>query len=198
MDKVKLNDFCDIMNGHSFRGKIKPIEDGNVSVIQLSDINELQGIDFNNLVRTRFEPKKEDVFLKKGDVLCVSKGPRLYAICLGEVPEKTLASFHMSVIRVSKDNILPEFVSWHLNNSQKYFLRNSQGGSGVTHMSKSKLEELPVALPSIEAQETIKKLEILKKKEKKIMKRLGSLREVITLEYQKALASQKIKNCKEK
>ena len=187
-----LENVCDITSGQSFRGKIAEDPNGNVSVVQLRDVNELSGIDFNSLIRTnvKLRDSKTDNFLRKGDVLCVSKGPRLYSAYLDEVPEGVLASFHLSILRVKADRnqILPEFVAWSLNNSQRYFHQNSQG-STVTHMSKSVLEKLPIKLPPIEIQQQVVQLEKLKNEEESLLEKIVSLRSELTKAIQNKLVS---------
>lgn len=193
---MKLSDYCQIINGHSFRGKINEVDDGNVSVVQLSDINELTGVCYESLMRTSYDGKKSEAFLNDGDILCVSKGPRLYAVTLEDVPEYTLATYHMSIIRVNREIAIPGYVTWLLNNSQRYYQQNSQGGSGVTHMNKLQLGNLSIELPNIENQQAIVELEKLKRKENQILERLLRTRDVLTLACQKKLSTNQIRRNK--
>lgn len=192
MTIMKLEDICTIMNGHSFRGKINEVTSGNAKVVQLSDIDELEGIDYEKLIRTDFDSKKNDAFLREGDILCVSKGPRLYSIYLNEVPREILATFHVMIIRVRNSQVIPAYLSWVLNNSQKFFQQNSQG-SLVTHMSKKMLAEMPIELPDIEIQKQVIELEVLKKRERKILQRIGEKRDVFTLACQNNIINRKFR-----
>ena len=188
MKKSKLESFCSIMNGHSFRGKIIEESEGNVKVVQLSDIDELNGVNFEKLIQTNLEisKTKNEILLKDGDILCVSKGPRLYSICLKNVPDNIVANFHVTIIRPLKADILPEFLSWTLNNSQKYFTQMSQG-SAVSHLSKSQLAELEVEIPVLKVQKQIIELENLKNTEKKLLLKLSEARNVFTSACQKQI-----------
>lgn len=190
-----LSDISQIIGGHSFRGRIKEVRDGSVRVIQVSDINESTGVDYDGLTKTDYDGKKDDVYLREDDILCVSKGPRLYTIVLEDVPDNVVANLHITIVRANSERAIPGYISWFLNNSQAYYQKISQG-SGVSHMKKQDLANLPIELPSLENQKIIVEMEKLKRKERHILNELSRKKDVLTLACQKQLSTNQIRRNK--
>jgi type I restriction enzyme S subunit len=179
--------------GHSFRGKIPEDENGNVSVVNASNIDELNGIDYDGLKRTNLENSKrtEEIEVRELDILCVSTGPRLYSCVAKGVKGRVVPTTHLTLIRAEHERVLPEYLSWFINNSQKYYLLNAQGSS-VKNISTGTLKSLPVDLPPIEEQKRIVDLNELLKEEEKLMTKLLENRKALIGEIQRCLSSGKL------
>ncbi|MAX67053.1 MAG: hypothetical protein CME66_08975 [Halobacteriovoraceae bacterium] len=190
---MNLSDVSNVFKGHSFRGKIPEDENGNVSVVNASNIDELNGIDYDGLKRTNLENSKrtEEIEVRELDILCVSTGPRLYSCVAKGVNGRVVPTTHLTLIRADHERVLPEYLSWFINNSQKYYLLNAQGSS-VKNISTGTLKSLPVDLPPIEEQKRIVDLNELLKEEEKLMTKLLENRKALIGEIQRCLSSGKL------
>lgn len=92
--------------------------------------------------------------------------------------EPAVASTSFFVIRLTKKNILPEFLVWFLNHpSIQKLLKRQAIGTSIASISKTVLEELEIAIPSIETQKSILQITQLRNTEKKLYQQIQSLRE---------------------
>ncbi len=152
-----LSKYAAIVAGYPFRGAITESRGGGYPTIQMKDVDVLQGIKWDQVVKTKLTGKREPDWLKAGDTVFVTKGRRNTAVCLSEQPEHAVCSPHLFVIRATPDGpLLPEFLAWQINQpeAQRYF-RQSSEGSGVQNVRREILEKLPVAVPPIEKQQQI-------------------------------------------
>ena len=148
---------------------------------------QLKHFDDNGLLKESLIPDlkadhiAEKHLLKFGDVLFSAKGKKNFASCYINESIPAVASTSFFVIRLQdsfKKKILPEFLTWFINHpaSQKYLKGNAIGTSMVS-ISKAVLGELEIAIPSIETQKTILKINNLYHKEKKLQLQIAMLRE---------------------
>ena len=92
-----------------------------------------------------------------------------------------VASSIFMVIRINSDfkkKISPEFLAWTINSpSTQLWLKNNAIGSALQSISKVTLLEMEVAVPTIEKQNAILKINSLRKLERSIQKQLSDLKE---------------------
>ncbi|MDG9730333.1 restriction endonuclease subunit S [Ignatzschineria sp. RMDPL8A] len=150
-----LREVATIKSGQTFRAAIKEIAGGNAHVIQMRDVSLERGIDFPALITTAID--KPD-WLAPNDILFTPKGNNNIAIQMGEEANQidVVATNHFMVIRVNDEALLPEFLTWWINQqpAQTYFDRQSEG-STIRNIRRGILELVPVPLPSLERQKTI-------------------------------------------
>jgi len=189
-----LGEVSNVIKGHSFRGKIEEIKNGNVLVVNAKNVNDLSGINYLELKRTTLEKTKraEELMVREGDILCVSTGPRLYSCVAREVSEPVIPTTHLTLIRAQKQSILPEYLSWFINNSQKYYLLNAQGAT-IRNISIATLKSLPLNVPSIKEQQKIIDMDNLLKEEEMLMEKLLKNRKTVVGEIQKLLSTGQIR-----
>lgn len=157
-ERWRLRDLVDIHPGYPFRGKLPLNIDGDARVVQFRHIKPGQPLsdpDGSVLDRVGLPGRKKPNYLCPGDVLFMAKGPRNYAVTVGEVPENTVCTpnfFHLR-LKAGRHNLLAEFLAWQLNHmdAQKYFAICSQG-SVAPSVAKGQLGHLPISVPPMDQQ----------------------------------------------
>lgn len=165
----------------------KPHLNGDVVYLQAKHFNE-EG----NLV-AKLHPDlylgeiSQKHFLNPGDIVFASKGNKNFAAVFEAHNHSAVASTSFFVIRITDENVLPEYLTWYLNHqeTQKY-LKAFARGSSMPSISKSVLSELEVPIPDISKQRIILKISNLRRIERKLIREIDGLRE--------GLLSQKLLN----
>ncbi|MBA3987167.1 MAG: restriction endonuclease subunit S [Flavobacteriales bacterium] len=168
-----------IVSGYSFRGKIIGSPNGNLRVVQLKDMeNEYTSIG-NYCTLIDADEVNEKYYLKKGDILFISKGANNFATVF-ELDDilPTVASSVFYVIKVNTLKAEPQYVAWYINKSivQQYFQAHSAGTYSLS-LNKEVIEGIPLQLPSLEMQKTVAKVAKLAQKEQYIYKSLKEKRD---------------------
>lgn len=167
--KILLKDITRVRAGHPFRGAIEENSKGNGFVVQVKQIDVDGKIDWDSRIQAEVHSRKEPGWLKAGDVLFISRGPKLVAAAVIDPPEHTVCSPHFFVLTDIRSDLLPEFLAWQLNQNmaQRYFQKAAMGSAQLS-VNKTALESLPLAIPSIEQQQNIVALASCIKKEKEL------------------------------
>jgi len=119
--------------------------------------------------------------LNNGDILFAAKGNKNFASCFINENFNAVASTSFFVIRLKSAKILPEYLTWFLN--QHYILKYLKGkaiGTSTQSISKVALGELEIIIPSIKKQKIILKINQCKNAERKISEKISDLREILT------------------
>ena len=120
----------------------------------------------------------EKHLLKDGDVLFAAKGTKNFAAVFENHNEPAVASTSFFVIRLIEKNVLPDYLAWLLNNhSTQTLLKKQAIGSSIPSISKHVLENLEIAIPSIETQKAILQITKLRNKEKSLKQEIEVLRD---------------------
>lgn len=109
---------------------------------------------------------QERHLLQNNDILFAAKGSRHYSVVYKNQFGKAAATSSFFIIRNKSEKILPDYISWYINQkpAQEYF-RMQGGNTFLSSVNKRQLENLIVPVPSIETQNIIIKVEALRKKE---------------------------------
>lgn len=176
--KVLLKEIAKIKAGHPFRGTINEDSDGNGFVVQVKNIYADGKISWNDLVQTTVQGRRTPGWLKNGDVLFLSRGPKLTAAAVVDPTVNVVCSPHFFVIALQNTDILPEFLAWQLNQSpvQRY-LKKSAAGSAQISVKRAFLENVPLTIPSIKDQTAIVNIVECALKEKDVLTKLIKNRE---------------------
>jgi len=164
---MKLKEIADISTGFSFRAKIKHDPDGDTRVIQMSDVDEYQGIMMEKLhLLMNFEPRSDRYFLDPGDVIMVSKGYNINAFVVPGGLGKVVTVNSFLVMKPNRAKVFPDYLAWFLNSKRtQHFFKEMAAGTNVPNLSIKALESLDVNLPSMNQQIQIAKLDYLKRRE---------------------------------
>jgi hypothetical protein len=190
--KVKLADVAAIRSGYQFRGKVEPDPEGNVRVVQMKDITEDRGVrtdDLTPVQLARFEPH----LLSPGDVLFVSRGYRLVAAPVGAIPENTIASGQLYVLRPEK-NVLPGFLAWAINQPEfQTEMRSLVRGSHIPLITKSDFAERTISVPPLPVQQMVVRLAEQHDRERELEAAIASRRAALVHAVSRRLAAGQLK-----
>jgi len=172
---VSLKQVASLMAGHPFRESIQNALDGDVAVVQMKDVDSEKGVDTTNLYRVHLTGRKNPDYLRRGDILFVGRGYRIFAVLVDQDLENTVAGSHFFIIRVTpnKQEISPDYLAWYINNkkAQHYFTQHV-AGTALPHVNRTTIENLPIIVPPLQVQQQMVKAHYCRLKEKALLERL--------------------------
>ena len=171
---VKLKKIASVQMGHSFRSRLEPDPEGNVSVIQMKDLTEDNRLDDQELVQIDMQGLKAHHRVEKNDIAFRSRGQTNTAALIDMNLNDVVIAAPLLRIRVEDDSILPAYLCWFINQPlSQSVLQSKATGTAMRMIGKPVIEELEVALPSLEVQKKIIALNGLSIDEQKLMKALA-------------------------
>lgn len=172
--KIKIQDIATLQTGLF----AKPLANGEVVYLQskhFDDQGNLLAILHPDLL---LEDISEKHMLCAGDVLFAAKGTKNFATVFENHNEPSVASTSFFVIRPTDKKLLPQYLSWVLNSPTTQILLKGQAiGTSIPSISKQVLENLEIAIPSIDTQKAILQITKLRNKEKSLKQKIETLRE---------------------
>ena len=182
---MQLKDIASVSAGYPFRGKIPEVQDSSIIVVQMKDVSIRIGINWNECLKTELTGKKKPEWLTPTDILVAARGNHYYAVQVGEKGSNTqaVAAPHFFVLRINRSDVLPEFLTWLLNQSpcQKYLEQNAEGSMSKS-IRRNILEEVPIAIPTLAKQKAIVEMvQALDQEQKIIEKLLKNSEQMMTL-----------------
>ncbi len=177
--KKKLKEITSVQMGYSFRSRLEASEGGQVAVIQMKDLLDDNTVGCDGLVRINMEAMKDHHLAQRGDLVFRSRGSLTTAAVLLEDPGKAVVAAPLLRIRVTrKDLVLPEYLNWYISQRDaQIFLTSRAKGTVQKMISKQAIEDLEVALPSLEKQKNILELAMLIAREKALLHTMADKRE---------------------
>lgn len=165
--------------GYSFRFRLEADEGGGVAVIQMKDLLDDNTVGCDGLIRINMEAMKEHHLAQRGDLIFRSRGSLTTAAVLLKNPGKAVVAAPLLRIRVTrKDLVLPEYLNWYISQRDaQIFLTSRAKGTVQKMISKQAIEELEVALPSLDKQKKIVELATLSAREQTLLHTLAHKRE---------------------
>ncbi|MEZ5471661.1 MAG: restriction endonuclease subunit S [Marinicella sp.] len=177
--QAKLKDLADIQMGYSFRSRLETSVGGSVAVIQMKDLQNDNKVHCGDLARINMSPIKDSHLVQKGDLIFRSRGSVTTSAVLLEDPGIAVVAAPLLRIRVKRpDKILPEYLNWYISQRDaQIFLTSRAKGTVQKMISKQAIEDLEVALPSLEKQKNIVELATLSAREQTLLHTLADKRE---------------------
>lgn len=177
--KMKIKKLATVQMGYSFRSRLEASEGGGVAVIQMKDLLDDNKVGCDDLVRINMEAMKEHHLAQRGDLVFRSRGSLTTAAVLLEDPGKAVVAAPLLRIRVTKpDKVLPEYLNWYISQRDaQIFLTSRAKGTVQKMISKQAIEDLEVALPTLEKQKNIVELATLIAREQTLLHTLADKRE---------------------
>jgi len=175
-----LKQIAQIRAGYPFRGKLKEVSTGNLSVLQLSDITDSFFIDLASAARTEQAEIKEQYLIQPGDIIFRSRGQTNTAAIVPAISQDTVSAAPLIQIRVTSPEVTPEYICWFINqpNAQAYLNRNAKGTS-VRMIGRDALENLPITIPPLEKQREITAIAKLADLEQRLMAKLAQKKKTL-------------------
>ncbi len=177
--KSLLKDIAAISSGYLFKSRVENNKDGNIKVIQLKDVDNQGKLNLDNLFKVKIDDINESALLQKFDILFKSKSNYHTASNIGVLAnDKMIVTSHFFIVRVTNKGLMPEYLTWFLNqkNSQQYF-QTQAGGTTVHLVNKKVLGELPVVFPNLDIQRKIIAVIKLFSKEKELVQTILTKKE---------------------
>jgi len=166
--------------GFSFRQKVENDPKGDLHVIQMKDLEHSYSSIGMNLTKIKSDKISKKAFLKKGDVLLITKGANNYAVEYKHDFEKTVAASAFYVLRPNQNKVNPSYLTWYINQPplQQYFKAN-MAGTYIPNLNKGTIEEIEVQIPSLEVQQFIVEFNELRNQERLISEAIVNKREQV-------------------
>ena len=156
--KIKISQVVTVIPGMSFCSRHKE-SGGKIPMVSASAIRNLTILDnFDNLPTIKELPTRSPAIIENDDVLLVSRtvpgGHFKSALIHTTTP--VVATSSLCILRIKDPSLTPTYLNHYLNSDifQREALARSRG-STITHLARNKLEEIPIAIPSLKQQETI-------------------------------------------
>lgn len=148
--KAILNDVASVFRGKAITTKT---EDGNVGVINISDITET-GINYEGLDTIEEEPRKiAKYILEEGDVLVTSRGTLVKVAVFHDNGKTCIASSNINVIRTKNKVLNGEYLKLFLESSVgNKILKSLQRGTTIVNINYQDLGTIEVPVPMMEKQ----------------------------------------------
>lgn len=166
---VLLREIAQLSVGYPFRNTCVPGESGTLACF-LRDIDDSGEVNLQNLKRVEDANPNDSHMAKDGDVVFRSRGTPFMASVVPEIAEDLLVVAPMIRIRVNREMVSPEYLVWYINSAYgAAYFKEFATGSGIPLVSKGVLEQMPIKLPSLNAQQAIADLVKLGRKEHEIL-----------------------------
>lgn len=175
--QVKLSEVASVQLGIAFRGAdaARHQPNGSHRLIRIGEISEdgditigdgephLIGLDFPGAARGE---------LRAGDVLVAARGSRMTAAVF-DGSFSAVAGSQFGIIRPDRNKLLPQYLRWFLNlPAIQESLQSQARGSYVRSLPIGALNNLEVAVPSLDRQHVIAEIHQLRLQEKHLTARL--------------------------
>lgn len=179
METKRIEDMATVQMGLSFRSRIEPEKDGNVALIQMRDLTEGHRLgNPRSLIAIDGKSIPKSHFVKHNDLVFRSRGKTTTTAIIDTEIGKAVVVAPLLRLRVTDENVLPEYLCWFINqSSSQVFLHSRATGTAMIMIRKSVLDSLQVPLPSLASQEKIAALAALSDREQALMANLAKKRE---------------------
>lgn len=176
---VLLSEVSILSVGYPFRNTCVPGESGVLACF-LRDVDDSGELNLQNLKRVEDVNPNDSHFAVEGDVVFRSRGTPFMAAVVPAVSEDLLVVAPMIRVRLNRKMVLPEYLAWYMNSAYgAAYFKEFATGSGIPLVSKGVLEQMPVKLPNLKAQQAIADLVKLGRKEQDILTQIVKQKNLI-------------------
>ena len=176
--KASLSSLATIRSGHPFRERVEHFEAGDVRVLQIRDLRLGRVIEATDMPLIK-NPRGRSTLLESGDIVIPARGEHYQAVSF-TLPEPTLASSQLLILRVTSDTVLPDYLCWALNQpGPQHTLRNESRGSNMPLLTRQSLGAVQVPLPPLATHQKIIDLQQLWEQEQQLTQQLLNNRETL-------------------
>ncbi len=181
--RATIQALCDVQIGYQHRGGIDDPASGTHCIIQIKDIKTIVDnggsiLDCDSIDRVTPKGNPDRYLVSKGDVLFLSRGQKLFAVALPDVPPDTIAAHYFYILRPDTSIILPEYLAWYINQTPaQNFIESRMRGSHMLMIPKSSFEHLEIEIPSLKIQKSIIELDRLRRREESLLTKLIDTRQ---------------------
>jgi restriction endonuclease S subunit len=171
-----LGEVARVSTGYPFRRKVEAEEGGDIVLIQIKDVDSIEGVSASGTIVLRSEDGKyEKHLLQKGDLLFQSRGSR-HPVAVVEGGVRGIAATGLLVLRPDHLRVLSSYLAWWLNHPQSQAkLIGVARGTYIPFISKGELDAFLVPLPALAVQARIVEVDRLQRLERKLGAQLEQL-----------------------
>lgn len=156
---MRLRDVADVQPGYPSRGRIRNATDGTHYLLQGKDVSASLGANLKTAIRFHPEHRRELYRVSRGDVLFTARGQEHRAYYIGHDITNALAAASFYILRVDRKRLLPAYLAWWLNLPRiQSRINSASGGTYISYIRRSALENLLVAVPAMEIQIKIERV----------------------------------------
>ncbi len=176
---MNLGELTEVQMGYPFRSRLEHDPQGNVTVIQMKDIDETNLLRVGEAIRIALPKGKTRHLLRAGDLLFRSRGRSNGAALVAEGVSPAVLAAPMLLIR--PHGVLPDYLCWYINApATQAQLAALAEGTSVQMISAETLKALEVPLPSRATQQRIVQAAALAEQEQTLLARIATLRQRVT------------------
>lgn len=171
---TKIEECADVRPGFSAKSAIVNEAGGTLHVIAAQHVTRGVPYRYQEDHSLLISPPKfyEKYLVSAGDVLFMSRGINNYAVTIESVPEPSIAPLAFFIIK-AKQNTLPEYLAWYLNQDMfKARLNEIRAGAGTPMIPSKEFRELTIPLPPLAVQKIIAELARMQVREKQLVQQL--------------------------
>jgi hypothetical protein len=164
-----LRELARICTGYQLRRRLRNDPNGSHRLIRISDLDTAGRLDPTRLISFTPQGRIDQHQVQAGDLLHLSRGPRLLTMLISEEAAGAVASGCFFILRLARSDLTPAYLAWYMR--QEPFLRQLRAvskGSRVTLVAKADLELLEVEVPSLEVQQKILAITRLQEREQQV------------------------------
>ena len=172
-NKKKISEIAEVVSGVYLL--TEPY--GDVSYLQIKDL--LSESPEKTASKVVLSPKNERYLLAKGDLLFAGKGTT-YLCKVFDLDIPAVASTTLYIIRLTSNDILPDYLCWYLNQPNVMaMMKTQQVGTGTPLIHKQVVEDFEIPIPDLETQHRIVELAKLQAKEKELYQAIAEKRQLL-------------------
>lgn len=177
---ARLADLSVIQAGVSVRGRLDTEPDGDTTVLLLRDTAD-RLVDFRTLERANLGEVGARYRVRQGDIVFRTRFEPNIAIHLADFPGEAVVIAPLMAIRVTAPNVDPAYLAWYINQppAQAHVARGARG-TNLRMIPRKVLDDLPIALPDIEAQRQIVAIADLSEREGELLNAIARKRQDLT------------------
>lgn len=164
------------------RVKIETDVKGSHLILQARDVDGVNlSLRLENPVRFNPHLSPSDWVLRNGDVMFMARGFRNFSVLIKEIPDNVLAAACFFIVRPRTEKVIPEYLSWYLNQPpvERYLQRHIGRGVNMPVVQRAVLEGVDVPLPPLEIQRKVADLNELMGREMDLVVRLAEKRKML-------------------
>lgn len=176
---MNLGDLAEVQMGYPFRSRLEHDPQGDVSVIQMKDIDDANLLHAEDAIRVVLPKGKTHHLLRSGDLLFRSRGRSNGAAQVLDGIGPAVLSAPMLLIR--PHGVLAEYLCWYINApTTQAQLATQAEGTSVRMISAEALKALDFPLPSLKTQQRIVQAAALAAQEHSLLGQIANLRQRTT------------------
>lgn len=165
--------------GYPFRSRLESDPKGDISVIQMKDIDDHNRLDTSHLTPVHLRNINPAHLVNPGDLIFRSRGRVNTASLVSHPLDKTVVAAPLFRIRPATDKVLPAYLAWYINQPQAQAYLERQASGTISRMiHKKTVSEMAIELPPLERQHQVARLAALAGREQELLQRLAEKRKI--------------------